>query len=239
MKKARPVSPTLLLGSLALTAWSCSGSSQVPTMPQIAAPAEPPTVAAATARYRVTFDATWSGDTHSDLPPGPHFSGLIGGTHRDTVQFWTPGAAASEGIRQMAERGRKSPLDEEVQAAIQAGHAQHLLSGGAVDRTPGRVDLELDISRDYPLVTLVTMVAPSPDWFVGVSGQSLIVNGDWTRELTVPLFAYDAGTDSGVSFLSPDQATLPRENVFRVMDAPFRVGAGVPPLGTFTFRRIQ
>jgi hypothetical protein len=101
------------------------------------------------------------------------------------------------------------------------------------------VDLDFDVSRDYPLVTLVTMVAPSPDWFVGVSGQSLIVNGDWARELAVPLFAYDAGTDSGVSFLSPDQVTAPRENVFRLTEGPFRVGGAVPPLGTFTFRRIQ
>ena len=93
--------------------------------------------------------------------------------------------------------------------------------------------------RDHPLVTLVTMVAPSPDWFVGVSGLSLIVGGDWASELSVPLQAYDAGTDSGTSFLAPDEATQPRESIFRIPGGPFLVGGTTPPLGTFTFRRIS
>jgi hypothetical protein len=234
--------PTLLLGVAAFGTWGCSGSdssSTGPTSDALPAATATPVVAAPTARYRVTFDATWSAATHPDVPPSPHFSGLIGGTHRSTVQFWAAGAPASEGMRQMAERGRKSPLDEEVQAAVAAGHAQHLLSGGAVDRTPGRVDMEFEIGRDFPLVTLVTMVAPSPDWFVGVSGLSLIVGGDWTSELSVPLYAYDAGTDSGEAFLSPDQATMPREGIARIQGGPFLVGGTAPPLGTFTFRRIQ
>ena len=50
-------------------------------------------------------------------------------------------------------------------------------------------EIGLDISQDHPLVTLVTMVAPSPDWFVGVSAMALFENGQWipTREvLLVP-----------------------------------------------------
>jgi hypothetical protein len=163
--------------------------------------APPAFVAAATARYRVTFDATWSALTHPDeAPPNPHWSGLIGGTHRDTVRFWREGGIASDGVKAMAERGNKTPLDTEVQAAIQAGTAQHVLSGGALPGSPGTVSLDFEVSRDYPLVTLVSMVAPSPDWFVGVSGLSLFDGTDWVAERTVALQPWDAGTDAGASF---------------------------------------
>jgi hypothetical protein len=228
---------TLLLVALAASGWACSGSSDLPTAPS--ATPTPTPLPAAVARYRVTFEAVWTAQTHpTDAPPGPHFSGLIGGTHRDPQRFWSAGAMASEGIRLMAEEGRKSPLDQEVQAAINSGAAQYLLSGGAIASSPGRVELEFDISRDHPLVTLVSMIAPSPDWFVGVSAMSLL-EGDWVAERVVPLFPYDAGTDSGVTFLSANRATAPREPIARLQGTPFLVGGSVPALGTFTFRRLS
>jgi hypothetical protein len=218
---------------LALTA--CGGSSAlVPT-----APSAPSPTPAAMARYRVTFDATWREQTHpTDIPRTPHFSGLIGGTHRSTVKFWEEGGFATEGIQLMAERGRQTPLDLEVGAAIAAGHAQYVLAGGDVPRSPGTVSHEFDVTRDYPLVTLVTMVAPSPDWFVGVSGLSLIENGSWVGEKVVSLHAYDAGTDSGVTFSSADVKTSPPQPIHWITAGPLVVGGSVPPLGTFTFRRL-
>ena len=72
-----------------------------------------------------------------------------------------------------------------------------MLVGGAIDRSPDRVTLDFEISRDFSLVTLVSMLAPSPDWFVGMSGLNLIENGDWVAEKVVVLQPWDAGTDSG------------------------------------------
>lgn len=230
---------SVLFGAFILLALgACGGGSPVaPITPSTPSPSPIP---AAMARYRVTFDATWSEQTHpTDIPATPHFSGLIGGTHRSTVTFWEEGGIASEGIRLMAERGRQTPLDLEVGAAAVAGHAQHVLAGDDVPRSPGAVTLDFDVSRDYPLVTLVTMVAPSPDWFVGVSGLSLIENGSWVTEKVVTLHAYDAGTDSGVTFSSADAQTSPPQPIHRITTGPLVVGGSVPPLGTFTFRRIS
>ena len=190
------------------------------------------------ARYLVVFDATWHESTHA-VPPNPHFSGLIGGTHRDAVRFWEEGGLASEGIKRMAELGAQSPLDEEVIAAMAAGTAEHLLAGGNLRGSPGSTQFEFEVSRDYPLVTLVTMVAPSPDWFVGVSALSLFENGDWVREKEVPLVPWDAGTDSGVTFLSADRPTRPREPISRITTPPLAESAVARPMGRFTFRRIS
>lgn len=204
-----------------------------------AVPSTIPT-AAATARYRVTFDASWSALSHpTDIPRNPHFSRLIGGTHKSTVKFWEPGAMASEGIRLMAEQGRTTPLDTEVEAAIAAGQAQRVLVGDGIDRSPDRASLDFEISRDFSRVTLVSMLAPSPDWFVGVSGLDLIENGNWVTEKVVVLQPWDAGTDSGATFSSADLRTSPFEPIHLIGTGPLLVGASVPPVGTFTFRRLN
>jgi hypothetical protein len=209
-----------------------------PTPPK-AVPSPTPNPAAA-ARYRVTFEASWSALSHpTDIPRNPHFSRLIGGTHRSTVKFWESGRPASEGIRLMAEQGRTTPLDTEVEAAIAAGQAQRVLVGDGIDRSPDRVVLDFEASRDFSQVTLVSMLAPSPDWFVGVSGLDLMENGDWVAEKVVVLQPWDAGTDSGATFSSADLRTSPAEPIHRIGTGPLLVGASVPPVGTFTFRRLN
>jgi hypothetical protein len=225
--------------SLALMALiGCGGSS--PVAPALPAVPSPTPNAAAAARYRVTFEASWSASSHpTDIPRNPHFSRLIGGTHNSTVKFWESGRLASEGIRLMAEQGRTTPLDTEVEAAIAAGQAQRVLVGDGIDRSPDRVVLDFEISRDFSLVTLVSMLAPSPDWFVGVSGLSLIENGDWVPEKVVVLQPWDAGTDSGATFGSADLRTSPAEPIHLIGTGPLLVGASVPPVGTFTFRRLN
>ncbi len=177
----RRLYPILWVVTLAFVA--CSDSTNMPTP----LPAPPPPRATpsptpdATADYVVRFEATWSAPTHpNDFPPNPHFSGLIAGTHRADVRFWEPGETASDGIKEMAEKGSKSPLDAIVTAAIEAGQAEFLLSGDGISRSPDAIELGFSVTTDFPVVTVVSMVAPSPDWFVGVSALELIQNGDWS-----------------------------------------------------------
>ena len=202
-------------------------------------PPEKPAISA-TARYRVLFNATWSATTHpNQFPSAPHFSGLIGGTHNDQVKFWETGQNATPGIKSMAETGGQSILANEVRAAIQAGTAERVIRGGGIGRSPGLVSLEFEISQDFPLVTLVSMIAPSPDWFVGVRDLNLLESGDWVEGRTLELLPYDAGTDSGVTFNSANAPTNPPRPIRRITEPPLGNGRTAAPLGTFTFSRIQ
>ena len=144
---------------------------------------------------------------------------------------------AQDGIKAMAERGLKTSLNEEIRAARDEGTADRLLSGDGIPRSPSSVSLDFAIRRDYTLVTLVLMVAPSPDWFTGVSALSFLEGGQWVEELTVELFAYDAGTDSGTTYNSANDPTSPRESIQRIDGRPLAVGGQVAPVGTFTFTR--
>ncbi len=193
-----------------------------------------------TAKYYVTFNATWSQATHpSNWPANPHFSGLVGGVHNGLVHFYRPGETSSEGIRLMAELGQKTTLLNEVAAAMTNGTAHFQMSGGGISPSPGSVlhTFAQPMRRDFPLVTLVSMVAPSPDWFVGVDSLNLIENGAWVTNKTVTVYGLDAGTDSGVSYSSPDQVTVPRGVVTEFTDFPALVNGVIVPFGTFTFTR--
>lgn len=191
-----------------------------------------------TAQYNVVFQASWSAATHPGaFPAGAHFSGLIGGTHDDSVSFWTPGQTASAGIESMAETGSKTLLSQEILTAISAGTGETLISGGSLFTLPGTVNVNFTTDLAHPQVTLVTMIAPSPDWFLGVRDLPLFENGEWVDSKIVPLFAWDAGTDSGPNFNSLDDDTNPADPI-TLLGAPF-TGANAGPLGAFVFTRTD
>jgi hypothetical protein len=139
----------------------------------------------------------------------------------------------------MAETGGKGLLDGEIDALINDGSACVQISGGGINPSPGVVAVTLTVSQDCPVVSVVSMIAPSPDWFVGVSGLSLLENGAWVEQKVVELFPYDAGTDSGSSYTSPDEPTSDPEAIYRIESDPLLVDGTVPPLGTFTFTRLD
>jgi hypothetical protein len=195
-----------------------------------------------TAQYRVVFDATWSQASHpTNWPVSAHFSGLVGATHNGKVHFWRDGETASEGIRLMAELGQKTSVLNEVSPAITSGTADFQVSGGGISPSPGSVSLTFPqaISRDFPLVTLVSMIAPSPDWFVGVDSLNLIENGRWVTNKMVSLYGKDAGTDSGTTYTSADQVTVPRDLVTQFTGFPAIQNGVIVPFGTFTFIRLD
>jgi len=187
--------------------------------------------------YRIVFEATWSRRTHpDDFPPGPHFSPLIGAVHSDRVSFWDLGETASPGIESMAETGATSLLSGEIRAEIPQ-NASAIVSGSG-SGSPGRVTIrDVVVRLDDPLVTLVTMIAPSPDWFVGVTGYSLLNGlGHWTDERSVVLYPLDAGTDDGPSYTSDNDDTSPREPIHNLRGLkPFSAQA----IGSFTLTRVD
>jgi hypothetical protein len=204
-----------------------------PTLTPMPAPVTP-------AEYQLTFEATWSDTTHPiDFPSTPHFSGLIGASHHPGVRLWDVEKPASPGVKNMAETGGKVPLDSEIDALIDAGDACVKISGGGINPSPGTVSVVFTVDQDCSAVSVVTMIAPSPDWFVGVSALGLLEDGAWVDQKIVELFPYDAGTDSGTSYTSPDLPTENPETIFRIESDPFLVDGSVPPLGKFTLIRLD
>ena len=172
-------------------------------------PADPVVATRSSAMYTVEFEGAWTTTaTPGGLPAGAHFSPLIGGVHNDQVTFLTDGGMASAGVESMAEVGGTSTLSGEVEADANALHVLH--RSGNINPTASAT-LNATLDTDHPRVTLLTMIAPSPDWFVGVSGLSLLdASGNWVASHTVDLYAWDAGTEDGAEFSLANPATSPQ-----------------------------
>lgn len=194
------------------------------------------------AMYTVRFESTWSADTHpTNFPDDPHFSPLTGAVHSEQVVIWQRGQNASDGIEEMAETGGTGPLVSEIQFAIDEGYAISSIQGGGIANSPGATTVDFLVNRDYPLVTLVSMLAPSPDWFIGINSQSLIdSNGEFVDSLTIELSLYDSGTDGGVRFTSADE-DIPRSPIELVNSFPSDSDflEGQPSVGSLVFTRTQ
>ena len=171
---------------------------------------------AQSATYRVAFEGKFAASALASgvsVPSGEHFTTLIGAVHNGSVTFWSDGGTASAGIESMAEVGGTSTFKSEINAAMPNALAvieQSIASGGTATAT-----VDITLTTDHPLVTLTSMVAPSPDWFVGVSELSLRNTADdgWQPTHSVDLFPYDAGTEEGTEFSLTNDATSPQGTI--------------------------
>ena len=164
---------------------------------------------AQSATYRVTFQGNWTtASTPGGVVAGAHFTTLIGAIHNDMVIFWESGGTATPGVENVAELGLTGTFKSEINADSNAiSVIEKSVSGGGT----GSSTFDVTVTNEHPLVTLLSMIGPSPDWFVGVSGRSLLdTQGQWESLLEVDLFPYDAGTEDGTEFSLNNQATSPQ-----------------------------
>ena len=190
--------------------------------PPLSAPAQD---TSSPASYRVTFEGTWTTDaTPGGLPGGAHFSPLIGAVHNGEVTFWEVGGMASQGVERVAELGVTGTFRREIDGS---GHALAVLEKSLPGGGTPQARIDFEVNQEYPLVTLITMIAPSPDWFVGVSALPMLDDGgQWRMNVEVDLYPYDAGTEDGEGFSLSNPATVPQgvitsiRGMGRFSDAP-------------------
>lgn len=188
--------------------------------------------------YQVAFSTDWIAANFEDYPDSnPHFSTFIGAAHNDSVTYWEPGGMATQGIQDMAERGITFSLASEISTQAGQGNSSGSFTGATLYNPPATRTINFLVTGEFPRITLVSMIAPSPDWFVGVNGLDLCGISGWKSPVTVDAFVYDAGTDSGTDFHSADAVENPQLPIAQITGPPFRdMPDGTPRrVGTFTF----
>ena len=157
-------------------------------------------------QYKLTFTTLWNAeDFPQGFPSNPHFSPLVGATHNEQTVIWRPlDQQSTAGIEQVAETGGTSLFRAELQERKTQGYVQNILLAGGGVGSPGETVLRFRTSEQFPLLSIISMIAPSPDWFVGLRDVNLREGGEWLESATFNLALYDAGTDLGVAFTSAD-----------------------------------
>ena len=208
-----------------------------------AAPAAPPGAArpsmpAGPAEYTVIVKSTWTKVSHPfEYPSDAHFSGMIGASHNAKYSIFAIGRRPTPGLERLSEEGKHSPLDTEIRAAIDQGNALMLFESGGLKNWKDSMVATVRVDRAHPLVSVVNMIAPSPDWFTGASDVNLADNGAWITRRTVTLYAYDSGGDDGTTYKAKDKDTNPKKPTTRASTRHFVVRGRVKPVATVTFVR--
>ncbi|MBC3757807.1 spondin domain-containing protein [Hyunsoonleella sp. SJ7] len=161
------------------------------------------------ATYNITFTNFWNATDHSIGTSFPasniaHWSDLVGVNHNNNVTFVQIGTSASTGVENIAELGNWNHFrDNDVQDARDANNAERFFNAGDLflnEPTNTIIYTGLEVSEDYPLLTMLSMIAPSPDWFIAINGLNLRNGSTWETSITMDLFPYDAGTEDGTGY---------------------------------------
>lgn len=186
--------------------------------------------------YKIEFISNWSSTAHpTDYPTSSaHWSPLIGTTHKNASAFLQLGLLASDGVEQVAETGGTTIITQEINLLITAGLAFEIINGSGLASGLGTITVnDVGVDAEFPYITLITMIAPSPDWVAQINNLKLTdADNNWMPSISVDVYATDAGTDSGTTYTSPNADTFPAENISSLQNTfPFSDQI----VGTFVF----
>jgi hypothetical protein len=223
--------------ALLVTVAACGKEEPKPGPPR-AAPPPRQVMPAAPAEYQVVVKSTWTARSHPfEYPSGAHFSGLIGASHNARYEIFELGSRPTPGLERLSEEGKHSPLDDEIDAAIKAGTALDRFESGSLKNFRDSLVATVQVDAKHPMVSVVAMIAPSPDWFTGASSVNLAASGGWVASRTLTLYAYDSGGDDGTTYKAADRNTNPKKPTSRAATRHFVVKGRAVPVATLTFTR--
>ncbi len=186
--------------------------------------------------YKIEFISNWSSTSHpTDYPSGSaHWSALVGASHNSSISFFEIGQLASDGVELVAEAGNNSIITDEINASITNGNSYEVIEGSGLSSGPGTITInDVEFDMDFPLVSLITMIAPSPDWVAQINNVKITDNNNnWITSISLDVYATDVGTDNGTTYGSGDDDTNSPANISSLKEtAPFSDQI----IGTFTF----
>lgn len=182
--------------------------------------------------YQITIESNWSEQDHLGLPPSAHFSPVVAVAHTSDYDLLPIGSFTGPGLEMVAELGNTRVIEPEINEAQNEGSVDQLVitENQFVLRKPVQT-LEITVTNKHPFLSFVSMIAPSPDWVIGVSNLKLYSeNAGFYAGISspMPLLAIDAGTESrdfGGNFSINNPAQEPRQPIQfltgRGFDVPF------------------
>jgi hypothetical protein len=237
----------LMVSALSLGACKPKASEEAGSMPAATTDAAATPAAMAQAgpvKYRVELTPLWTKENFpfeypdTSLIHKPHFSGLIGTAHNANYHLFMEGQMPTPGLERLSEEGKHDPLDAEIKAAIGAGNALALTESDPLKDFSQTATTEVLVDDAHPMVSLVAMIAPSPDWFTAVSDVNLMENGSWVASKTVDAEAWDSGGDDGTTYLADDKDNDPKKPTSMNKSRQFTKDGQSMPVARITFTRI-
>lgn len=171
--------------------------------------------------YSCTFQNNWSGVNHPfEYPSNAHWSPPVIAAHSKRYTMWKPGEEASEGVENVAETGSTSTLEDELDDAQAEDSVGEFITGSAQFNSDTQEQTFADIAMTpwFNMMSSITMVAPSPDWYSGfykvnpINKSSMV----WYESFVIASYPWDAGTEEGDTFSGSNSAQNPKAPIMQL-----------------------
>lgn len=174
-----------------------------------------------TATYRLNINYIWSAPGFPNTPSSAHFSPLVVHSHESRYSAYSRFGYASTGVKDVAEFGGTTQLESELSIAQNAQQVLEFKVDPSAPGGDGSVAIDINVSCRHRHISAITMVAPSPDWFLAIFRLNVVKKDMFIQSKSGTLKVYDAGTDSGDNLTSPNQLSVPVQNISPLAGAPF------------------
>lgn len=176
--------------------------------------------------YNCEFINQWTSERHpAKFPNGDHWSPMLIASHSKGYTMWAEGSMATSGVESVAEDGSTSTLKNELDNAgssvLDIGTASGSLFPNGNNQSM-RITDRLEMDRGHTLISAISMIACSPDWFSGLNKFRPVKDGKWLQSFTRNSYPYDAGTENGIDYDCSNTATNPKVPIsrFRLRNIP-------------------
>ena len=192
------------------------------------------------ANYQITVTGKWQMPQFG-VPPNVHFTYFAGMVHNSTSSLWMPGQNSSLGIKNVAENGGLTQIIHEVDSILALNNSISHIAFPPPSAI-GMVTSNIHCNSNFSYVSFASMIAPSPDWFIGVHDLNLYNNKVWQTDTLINLYVYDAGTKEGDAFSMTGAATIPQQTIILQTPAKATVlangNSSLPPIATVRFTKL-
>lgn len=168
------------------------------------------------AKYELKFEGMWTRQSHPLYFPSnvwsTRFSDVIGASHGTSYRFWKENEQPSQGLIEFLEMENTTTLETE----IKSNETRTVIKakGLRYPNITGKTFAVFRVDKHHHLLSIISLIIPSPDWFVGVSGLELCNRTEWISEKVIELYPYDLGLYSDLQYTS--RTTKTSDNITKI-----------------------
>ncbi|KAJ2951133.1 hypothetical protein O0L34_g5522 [Tuta absoluta] len=146
--------------------------------------------------YNVKLHLMWDDDIYHREHQGKHqWSQVFGQSHNRSYALYRVGEPSRPSVLDFIQFGTLDPLMEESEEEPKV-YDQFIAP--PVENGQGETETVVFVDGEHSMVSLMSKILPSEDWFIGVDSLDLCLRSSWVDQLTLdlePLVAGIAGND--------------------------------------------
>ncbi|XP_063979807.1 uncharacterized protein LOC135163864 isoform X3 [Diachasmimorpha longicaudata] len=171
--------------------------------------------------YKITLNTYWTRIKFPKYYPNDRaqFGKIFGQTHDKTYSLYRLGTRLNSGLVHYIETG-------EIHGITSEGSNRNVLDsfiGSSIFRGHGTSTTQAFFDNNHTLVSIISRLNPSPDWFIGLDSFQLCIDGDWIDTVTVELKQYNLANvyhedEAEMEFVSIEKASSRYSPANELMD---------------------